>query len=149
MEDRDAGVREMARVARRRGVVGACVWDATTMPMLSAYWDAALVVAPDRAGAFDEGRRIGYPRAEQLEELWRAAGLSAVRTGATLVHAAYADFDDLFAPFTAGSGNSGSVYQSLDPAGRERLRAAAFRRLGEPAGAFHLTARAWWVRGQA
>jgi ubiquinone/menaquinone biosynthesis C-methylase UbiE len=53
MDDREAGVREMTRMARRGGVVAACVWDSTRMPMLRAYWDAALAVAPDRAGAFD------------------------------------------------------------------------------------------------
>lgn len=147
MEDRDAGVGEMARVVRRGGVVAACVWDSTTMPMLSAYWDAALAVAPERAGAFDEGRRVGYPDPADLDTLWRAAGFTAVRTGATLVAASYTGFDDLFAPFTAGSGNSGSVYRGLDPVGRERLRAEAFRRLGEPAGSFTLAARAWWVTG--
>jgi ubiquinone/menaquinone biosynthesis C-methylase UbiE len=149
MEDRDAGVSEMARVARSGAVVAACVWDATTMPMLRAYWDAALAVAPGRAGRFDEGRRVGYPSPEQLEELWTARGLRNTRTGDTLVHASYESFDDLFAPFTAGTGNSGSVYRSLDDAARERLRADAFRRLGEPTGGFTLTARAWWVRGEA
>jgi ubiquinone/menaquinone biosynthesis C-methylase UbiE len=149
MEDREAGVREMARVARPGGAVAACVWDSTTMPMLRAYWDAALAVAPERAGAFDEGRRVGYPSPEQLGNLWAAGGLTDVRTGETLVRASYRDFDDLFAPFTAGTGNSGSVYRSLDDRGRDRLRADAFRRLGQPAGGFTLTARAWWVRGEA
>lgn len=149
MADREAGVREMARVAQFGGVVASCVWDATTMPMLRAYWDAALAVAPERAGAFDEGRRVGYPSQTELERLWAACGLRGVRTGEIVVQASYEDFDDLFTPFTAGSGNSGSVYRALDDAARERLRADAFRRLGEPAGGFTLTARAWWVRGEA
>jgi ubiquinone/menaquinone biosynthesis C-methylase UbiE len=149
MDGREAGVREMTRVARRGGVVAACVWDSTTMPMLRAYWDAALAASPDRAGAFDEGRRVGHRSPEELEQLWSAGGLTGVRTGETLVHAAYDDFDDLFWPFTAGTGNSGSVYRSLDDAGRKRVRAEAYSRLGEPAGGFTLTARAWWVRGAA
>jgi SAM-dependent methyltransferase len=149
MDDRDAGVGEMARITAPGGVVAACAWDSAKMPMLCTYWDAALAVAPERASAFDEGRRVGYPSPGRLEELWRGCGLTGVRTGATLVRASYQDFDDLFAPFAAGTGNSGSIYRSLDDAGRERLRADAFRRLGEPAGAFALTARAWWVRGEA
>jgi SAM-dependent methyltransferase len=149
MEDRDAGVREMARVACPGGIVAACVWDATTMPMLCAFWDAVLAVAADRAGAFDEGRRVGFPSPEGLEQLWSACGLTDLRTGETRVTASYDDFDDLFVPFTAGTGNSGSVYRSLDRVGRERLRAEAFRRLGEPSDGFTLTARAWWVRGEA
>lgn len=149
MEDREAGVREMARVARPGAAVAACVWDSTTMPLLSAYWDAALAVAPDRAGAFDEGGRVGYPDAEDLAALWRRCGLAEVVTGEILVTADYSGFDDLFEPFAAGSGNSGSVYRGLGDADRRRLRGAAFRLLGEPAGGFTLTARAWWVRGEA
>jgi ubiquinone/menaquinone biosynthesis C-methylase UbiE len=54
MNDRDAGVAEMIRVTAPGGVVAACVWDATTMPVLRAFWDAALTVAPKRAGAIDD-----------------------------------------------------------------------------------------------
>lgn len=149
MEDREAGVREMARVARPGAAVAACVWDSTTMPLLSAYWDAALAVAPDEAGAFDEGRRVGYPDAQDLAELWNRCGLSGVTTGQLLVTADYASFDDLFQPFTTGTGNSGSVYRGLDVAKRQRLREAAYDLLGEPDDNFTLTARAWWVRGEA
>lgn len=149
MGDRERGVAEMARSARRGGTVAACVWDSTDMPVLSAYWDAALTVAPELAGAFDEGRRVGYPDPGRLARLWAASGLSDVRTGQTVVRASYTGFDDLFAPFAAGSGNSGSVYRSLDDAGRARLRAETFRRLDEPEGGFVLTARAWWACGRA
>ena len=149
MDDHGAGVREMARVASPGGAVAACVWDSTTMPLLRAYWDAALAVAPGRACAFDEGRRIGYPDPQELAELWSTCGLSSVVTGELLVSADYDGFDDLFAPFTAGTGNSGSVYRSLDSADRRRLREETYRRLGEPTPGFTLTARAWWVSGEA
>jgi SAM-dependent methyltransferase len=147
MEDRDAGVAEMIRVTRPGGVVAACVWDSTTMPVLRAFWDAALAVAPDRAGAIDDGRRVGYERPDDLEALWQAHGLLDVTTGQLWVTADYDGFDDLFQPFTAGTGHSGACYASLDRAGRERVRAEAHHRLGEPHGAFTLRARAWWVRG--
>ena len=149
MDDRDAGVREMARVTRPGGVVAACVWDSTTMPVLRAFWDAALEVAPDRAAAIDDGRRVGYERRQELAELWEACGLRELATGERLVHADYESFDDLFRPFTAGTGHSGACYAALDRAGQRRLRAETHRRLGEPNGPFTLTARAWWVRGLA
>jgi SAM-dependent methyltransferase len=147
MDDRNAGVAEMIRVTRAGGVIAACVWDSTTMPVLRAFWDAALTVAPERAGAIDDGRRVGYERPNDLEALWRAHGLLDVTTGALWVRAAYESFDDLFQPFTAGTGHSGACYASLDRAGQERVRAEAHRRLAQPDGAFTLHARAWWVRG--
>ena len=149
MEDREAGVREMARVARPGASVAACVWDSTTMPLLRAYWDAALAVAPDRAGAFDEGERVGYAGAHDLAALWHRCDLADVVTGEILVTADYCGFEDLFTPFTTGTGNSGSVYRELDDADRRRLRDEAFRLLGAPSGEFTLNPRAWWVRGEA
>jgi SAM-dependent methyltransferase len=147
MDDRDAGVAEMIRVTRPGGVVAACVWDSTTMQVLRAFWDAALVVAPERAGAIDDGRRVGYERPEELGDLWQARGLADVSTGELSVRADYTSFDDLFQPFTAGTGHSGACYASLDRADQRRLRAETSHRLGEPTGAFTLTARAWWARG--
>jgi SAM-dependent methyltransferase len=147
MDDRDAGVAEMVRVTRPGGVVAAFVWDSTTMPVLRAFWDAALTVAPEQVGAIEDGRRVGYERADGLGGLWQARGLVDVRTGEHRVRAAYEGFDDLFQPFTTGTGHSGACYASLDRAGQERLRAEARRLLGEPDGTFTLTARAWWARG--
>ena len=149
MNDRDEGVREMARVARPGGVVVACVWDSRTMPLLQSFWDAALAVAPEQAGALDEGRRVGYPGADELAELWEACGLLEVSTGELSVEASYESFDDLFAPFEAGAGHSGATFQALDERRRQQVRAEAHRRLGRPDGPLTLTARAWWVRGRA
>jgi SAM-dependent methyltransferase len=147
MNDRDAGVAEMVRVTRAGGVVAACVWDSATMPLLRAFWDAALAAAPDRAGAIDDGRRVGYDRPDELRALWHRHGLLDVGTGELWVEAGYADFDDLFAPFAAGIGHSGACYASLDRDGQQRVREDTHRRLGQPRGAFTLRARAWWARG--
>jgi SAM-dependent methyltransferase len=147
MDDRDAGLDEMIRVTRPGGVVAACVWDSTTMPLLRAFWDAALDVAPERAGRIDDGRRVGYDRPEVLGALWIAHGLEHVTTGEQWVKAQYTSFDDLFEPFTAGTGHSGACYASLEQEGQRRLRDEAWRRLGQPEGRFTLNARAWWARG--
>jgi SAM-dependent methyltransferase len=147
MDDRDAGVTEMIRVTRPGGIVAASVWDSTTMPVLRAFWDAALTVAPERAGAIDDGRRVGYERPDELEELWTRHGLIDVSTGELSVSATYESFNDLFGPFAAGTGHSGACYTALDSASQRRLRDETHRRLGEHDGPFTLTARAWWVRG--
>jgi ubiquinone/menaquinone biosynthesis C-methylase UbiE len=147
MDDRDAGVGEMIRVTRPGGIVAACVWDSTTMPMLRAFWDAALSVAPERAGAIDDGRRVGYESPDELGTLWQARGLDSVSTGELWVSAQYESFEDLFQPFAAATGHSGACYAALDPAGQHRLRDETHHRLGEPEGPFTCTARAWWARG--
>ena len=147
MDDRDAGLREMKRVARPGSVIAACVWDHRTMPVLRSFWDAALEVSPERAGELDDGQRVGYESPDELGELWRAHGLGQVSTGEILVQADYESFDDLFSPFAAGAGHSGACFTSLHEADQERLRSDTRRRLNVPEGAFGLTARAWWARG--
>ena len=147
MEDSDAGVREMTRATRAGGVVAACVWDSNDMPLLRSFWDAAMAVAPDQAGALNEGQRVGYDRPEQLQALWERAGLADISTGEILVEADYENFDELFRPFESGAGHSGACFGALDEVNQGRLRDEAYARLGEPEGPFTLAARAWWVRG--
>jgi SAM-dependent methyltransferase len=149
MDDRDAGVREMARVARRGGIVAACVWDSRRMPLLRSFWDAALEAAPERAAAIDDGRRVGYEAPEELGRLFSHCGLVDVSIGELLVNAEYESFDDLWRPFAAGVGHSGACFASLDGPAQSALAAEAHRRLGSPEGSFQLTARAWWARGKA
>jgi ubiquinone/menaquinone biosynthesis C-methylase UbiE len=147
MDDRDAGVREMARVTRGGGVVAACVWDSHTMPVLRSFWDAALEVAPEKAGALDDGQRVGYQSPDELAELWGNHDLTEISTGEILVHADYEGFDDLFRPFAAGAGHSGACFTALDRPAQRTLRDTAHELLGAPEGPFTVTARAWWVRG--
>jgi hypothetical protein len=143
MADAETGVAEMRRVARR--TVTSCTWDyAGEMTMLRTFWDAALELDPD---APDEGG-MRYCRPDELAALWEAAGLREVDTRPIVVEASYADFDDYWSPFPSGLGPSGAYCASLDADGRAALREACFRRLASPAGAFTLSARAWFVRGE-
>jgi SAM-dependent methyltransferase len=148
MADAEAGVAEMRRVAVPGGVVASCVWDyGGGMRMLRAFWDAAVAVDPAGAAPHDEGRSMRYSTAPELERLWRAAGLDEVRTSALDVEADYEDFDDLWEPFTFGIGPAGAYIASLDDDRRQTVRERLRATLGEPQGAFTLTARAWCVRG--
>ena len=149
MNDARAGVSEMARVTRRGGVVGSCVWDyAGEMTLLRAFWDAAREVEPERGAAADEGAVMRWCREGELAQLWAAAGLVDVRERALVVRAAYDSFDDLWAPFPSGVAPSGAFTQSLDDAARGALREEYRRRLGVGDGPFELTARAWAVAGK-
>lgn len=147
--DAPAGVREMRRVTRPGGVVGACVWDyAGGMTLLRRFWDAARRVDPDGAPARDEGS-IMHPRtASELADLWHGAGLREVETGELPAGASYASFDALWEPFELGAGPSGSYVAALDRTRRAALRDELRRALGRPEGQFTLAARAWWVTGR-
>jgi SAM-dependent methyltransferase len=146
LADAPRGLAEMVRVTRQGGVVAGCVWDyAGEMTMLRAFWDAARALDPD---ASDEGATMRYAQPEQLEELWRGAGLADVEVSPLLAEASYDDFDDLWSPFLGGVGPAGAHAAGLAPAAQEELAAELRRRLGEPEGSFRLTARAWCAVGR-
>jgi len=148
MRDAEAGVREMARVARPGAIVAACVWDyAGEMTLLRAFWDAARDVDPTRATAEDEGVVMSWCGAGDLADLWREAGLRDVRFDAITVSAAYRGFEDLWSPFLAGVAPSGAFCASLDGKSQSALRETLRRRLGAGDDPFELTARAWAVAG--
>jgi ubiquinone/menaquinone biosynthesis C-methylase UbiE len=148
IDDPERGVREMARVTRRGGIVGSCVWDYREgMKLLRAFWDAAHEVEPERAAVADESTMRWCGEGE-LAELWSAAGLESVRFGSLVVRADYADFEDLWSPFPTGIGPAGAFAKSLDEERRGELRDALRRRLGVGDGPFELSVRAWAVAGQ-
>jgi len=147
MSDADAGVAEMRRVVRPGGTVASCTWDYSDgMTMLRTFWDAALSLDSETP---DEGRTMRYNDPDSLRELWLRAGLEAVENDALVVEVSYRDFDDYWEPFTAGVGPAGAYTLSLDPDRRAALREECRRRLGDPDGAFTLSAKAWTVKGRA
>ncbi|HMO00099.1 MAG TPA: methyltransferase domain-containing protein [Miltoncostaeaceae bacterium] len=150
MADAEAGVREMARVARPGGVVAACVWDyAGGMTLLRAFWDAAREVEPQAASRADEGVAMPWCREGDLDALWTAAGLVDVRGASVRVNAAYDDFEDLWTPLPAGVGPAGAWCAGLAPEPRAAVKEALRRRLDVADGPFVLPARAWAVVGTA
>ncbi|HWG07437.1 MAG TPA: class I SAM-dependent methyltransferase [Solirubrobacteraceae bacterium] len=138
------GLREMARVTRRGGVVAACVWDhGSGQGPLSLFWEAARELEP---GVHDESQLMGA-RPGDLAQLLHAAGLREVEETALSVRVEHSSFDDWWEPFTLGVGPAGSYTAGLDPRRREQLRERCRAKL--PAAPFALPARAWTARGLA
>jgi SAM-dependent methyltransferase len=144
MADPVTGLREMARVTRKHGVVAACVWDhAGGQGPLSLYWEAARQLDPE---VEDESELAGA-REGHLTELFDAAGLNEIEETHLEVSVEHPTFEDWWEPFTLGVGPAGSYAARLDPTGQAQLRELCREKL--PAAPFALTARAWTARGLA
>ena len=136
------GLREMARVTRKHGVVAACVWDhAGGQGPLSLFWEAARELDPDVEGESQlAGAREGH-----LGQLFQAAGLHEIEESALSVHVEHPSFEDWWEPFTLGVGLAGGHAAGLDAKRQAQLRELCRELL--PAAPFVLTARAWAARG--
>jgi SAM-dependent methyltransferase len=143
MPDPVVGIREMARVTRRDGLVAACVWDhAGGRGPLSSFWDAVHELDPD---APDES---GLPGAREghLTAIFTEAGLHDVDETLLSVAVEHPTFEEWWEPFELGVGPAGGYTKHLEPQRREALREACRARLAEPP--FILTAAAWAARGR-
>jgi len=142
MDDPVAGLAEMARVTRPRGVVCACVWDhAGGRGPLGTFWAAARELDP---GVNDES---GLPGAREghLEELLDAAGLHEIEATALDVSVEHRTFDDWWGSFALEVGPAGQYMAGLDSRRQANLRGLCRDRL--PSEPFVVTGRAWAARG--
>jgi SAM-dependent methyltransferase len=142
MADPVAGLREMARVTRKRGVVAACVWDlAGGQAPLSVFWEAAHQLDPQ---VEDESKLAGA-REGHLAELFQAAGLHDIEDTALRIDVEHQSFEEWWEPFTLGVGPAGAYAAALDADRQAELRELCREIL--PPAPFVLSARAWAARG--
>ena len=142
MADPVVGLREMARVTHRGGVVAACVWDhGGGNGPLSLFWDGARRLDRD---VEDESGRPGA-REGHLAQLLQAAGLRDIEEGILWVHFEHPSFEDWWEPFTLGVGPAGNYTAGLDAQRQTQLRELCREMLPDPP--FVVTARAWAARG--
>jgi len=142
-------LREMERVTRRGGWMGAFVWDyAGGMQFLRIFWDAAIQQDP-AAAQYDEGPLFAICQPGGLETAARQAGLQQVEGRAITVETRFRDFDDFWQPFFGGVGVGPRYVMGLSGEKREELCQILRRRLPIAAdGSIPLTARAWAVRAR-
>jgi SAM-dependent methyltransferase len=148
VEDVGQALRDMRRVARPGGLIGAYVWDyAGEMQLLRLFWDAAVTIDP-AALVLHEGVRFRICQPEALRATFGASGLADVEVASIDVPTHFESFDDYWGPFLGGVGAAPAYVASLPEPGlerlRERLEATVPR---EPDGSIELIARAWAVRG--
>ena len=138
------GLREMARVTRRRGSVAACVWDhGGGGGPLRVFWNAARELDRD----VDDESRLAGAREGHLAQLFREADLHSIEDTSLSITVDHPTFEDWWEPFTLGVGPAGAYVAGLDVTRQERLRERCRDLL--PTAPFALTAQAWAARGLA
>jgi SAM-dependent methyltransferase len=144
MQDPVAGLRDMAWVTRRGGVVATCVWDhAGGRGPLTVFWHAVLDLDPH---ARDESQLAGA-REGHLAELFAAAGLQDIESTMLTVQTRFGSFEEWWEPFTLGVGPAGDYVQGLDTERRLELRDRCASLLPRQ-GPVEVTASAWATIGR-
>jgi SAM-dependent methyltransferase len=141
-------LREMIRVTRDGGVVGAYVWDfAEGMRLMRHFWDAAAAVEPS-ARELDPGTCFPLCRPGALQSLFSAGGLRNVEVHSVEVMTRFSGFDDYWTPFLLDRGRAGGFLARLDVERQKRIEERARAGLlGRGDGEIVLPARAWAVMG--
>ena len=142
MNDAPAGVQEMRRVVRTGGTVSVCMWDREGMEMLAAIMRAQKAMHSEPPSA--EARTL-YRTLPEIESLF-ANGFDDIHAELLEVESSYSGYDEFWSAMNAGVGPAGAWVASLDDRQRDAARLEVYRQVGEPAGAFTLTGRAWAVR---
>lgn len=141
MTDPVAGLREMARVTRKEGIVAASVWDhAGGQGPLSLYWQAVRELDPNVEG---ESQLAGAGEGD-LGRLFRQAGLREIEESTLSVSVEHSSFEEWWEPYTLGVGPAGVYVVGLDAERQAQLRDRCRAMLPPPP--FRVTAVAWAAR---
>ncbi|RUM95276.1 class I SAM-dependent methyltransferase [Pseudaminobacter arsenicus] len=143
-------VAEMRRVVRPGGVVAAVVWDHLGgMPGMRMMVDT--VAALSESGRQLRSRYCFQPMMQpgEMKQAFVEQGLADVTETELMIRMNYRNFDDYWAPISAGEGPLGKYMATLDAAERARTDAAVrdAYEAGWPDGPRSFANVAWAVRG--
>jgi ubiquinone/menaquinone biosynthesis C-methylase UbiE len=144
--DADQVAREMRRVVRETGSVGACMWhEGESLQMTDVFWQAAATVDP---AVRHRESSMRFRKQGEIAELLKRTGLREVEETFLEVHASYSDFDDFWTPILTSAGPIGAFMATADESRRTTIRDACRALLGDPQQPFELRARACAARGR-
>lgn len=146
--DRPTALAEMLRVAQPGGRIAFYVWDypGGGMGFMDAFWKAAIAVDPTAETA-GERSRFPFCTAEGLLAELRAAGAAETEVRTIEVSAKFSNFDDLWAPFTRGTGPAPAYFQRIQPETQLALKARLEESIPDET-AIQFPARAWAVQAR-
>jgi SAM-dependent methyltransferase len=146
VSDPEQTAREMRRVVRAGGRVGACMWhEGASLELGHVFWQAAGSVDPALRHADD---RMRFRRPGEIVDLFKQIGLRDVCETFLDVRASYQDFADFWDTMVHGAGGIGVYMAAADGALQAAIREACRARLGNPTQSFELGARACAVHGR-
>jgi len=145
--DESKALREMKRVTKAGGRIGAVSWDSAGH-VHRAFWEAVTALDP-QAQKYRPEKDSAYGSADGLAAFWTAGGLREVAVTGLLIAREFDSLEVYWPPFLKAQGPAGGYLRTLSPEGqtavRERLRHNLF---GDRAdSSFSLSAEAWAVRG--
>ena len=149
--DRLLAIREMRRVTRPGGIVAACQWDFSRMPVINALVEAISAINPAAGGQLSGNSRPVFAGESELLEYWIEAGFKSASAGRINVTRTFARFNDLWLPLLAGSTPSTLTLAALPVQQREtvRQRMQLQFHVASPTAPLQVTAEALVVRGRA
>ena len=118
--DPDKAAREMARVVKPGGLVATYMWDFPG----GGFPIRPLTEAAKSLGVGEPVRpNLEASRRENMEAIWRRAGLQAVETTVIRIRVAFTDFDDFWVSSTLPVAPAGKAFSEMSPALRDQVKA--------------------------
>jgi len=114
------GAREMARVVKPGGSVATYMWDFPG----GGFPIRPLAEAARSLGLGEPARpNLEASRRENMDAIWRDAGLRDIETTVIRIRVAFTDFDDFWVSSTLPVGPAGKAFSEMTPQVREQVKA--------------------------